>query len=59
MYKIITIKQIRSSIGIKPTHKATLVSLGLGRINKVVKIRNTKSINGMIKLIYYMINIQD
>ncbi|WMC18778.1 MAG: 50S ribosomal protein L30 [Enterobacteriaceae bacterium PSpicST2] len=58
MNKIIKIKQIRSSIGIKPSHKLTLICLGLGNINKIVKIKNTKSINGMIKLIYYMINIE-
>ncbi|XZR52893.1 MAG: 50S ribosomal protein L30 [Enterobacteriaceae bacterium] len=59
MCKIIKIKQIRSSIGIKPKHKATLIGLGLGNINKIVKVKKTNSINGMIKLIYYMIKIQD
>ncbi|BFI91115.1 50S ribosomal protein L30 [Enterobacterales bacterium endosymbiont of Anomoneura mori] len=57
MSKIIKIKQIKSSIGKKPKHKATLISLGLGRINKIIKIKKTESINGMIKLIYYMIKI--
>ncbi|XZR53121.1 MAG: 50S ribosomal protein L30 [Enterobacteriaceae bacterium] len=59
MCKIIKIKQIRSSIGIKPKHKATLIGLGLGKINKIIKIKKTKSIYGMVKLIYYMINIKD
>ncbi|WMC20173.1 MAG: 50S ribosomal protein L30 [Enterobacteriaceae bacterium PSpyr] len=59
MYKILKIKQIRSSIGIKPKHKIILKNLGLGKINKIIKIKKTKSTYGMIKIIYYMINIQD
>ncbi|WMC19580.1 MAG: 50S ribosomal protein L30 [Enterobacteriaceae bacterium PC38] len=59
MNKILKIKQIRSSIGIKPKHKVILKNLGLGKINKIIKVKNTKSIYGMLKIIYYMINIQD
>ncbi|MFI4853127.1 MAG: 50S ribosomal protein L30 [Candidatus Makana argininalis] len=59
MYKKkIKITQIRSAIGIIPKHKLTLKGLGLRYIGHTVKRNHVPSIIGMIKLIYYIVNIE-
>lgn len=55
MNKKIKITQTKSSIGCIKKHKQTLKGLGLKRIGHSVYRKNTKSIKGMIKSIYYMI----
>lgn len=59
MNKIIKITQTRSKIGILPKHKATILALGLRRINHSVKRKDTPSIRGMINLVSYMIKVED
>ncbi|URJ25286.1 50S ribosomal protein L30 [Candidatus Blochmannia ocreatus (nom. nud.)] len=58
MLKTIKITQIKSSIGCKPKHKATLRGLGLSHIGDTVKRTDTPEIRGMIKLVYYMIKME-
>lgn len=58
MNKFIQITQVRSSIGCLPKHRLTLRSLGLKHINQIVIHKDTPSIRGMIKLIYYMITVK-
>ncbi|WP_343188153.1 50S ribosomal protein L30 [Buchnera aphidicola (Ceratoglyphina bambusae)] len=55
----IKIVQIKSSIGILPKHKSTLLSLGLKKIGSKKKLNNTNSIRGMIKKISYMLKIEE
>ncbi|QJC31694.1 50S ribosomal protein L30 [Enterobacteriaceae endosymbiont of Donacia tomentosa] len=57
MFKNIKIKQIKSSIGRLPKHKATLFSLGLKHIGHIVVKKNNPSILGKIKKISYMIKV--
>ncbi|MGP1930646.1 MAG: 50S ribosomal protein L30 [Arsenophonus sp. ET-YP4-MAG3] len=57
MTKIIKITQIRSSIGCLPRHKATLIGLGLRRINHTVKRKDIPEIRGMINLVSYMVKV--
>lgn len=59
MTKLIKITQLRSKIGILPKHKATLLGLGLRRINHTVFRKNTMPIRGMIKKIAYMLKIEE
>ncbi|MGP1931093.1 MAG: 50S ribosomal protein L30, partial [Arsenophonus sp. ET-DL12-MAG3] len=40
-----------------PKHKATLIGLGLRRINHTVEREDTPAIRGMINLISYMVKI--
>ncbi|CAL4323182.1 50S ribosomal protein L30 [Buchnera aphidicola] len=56
--KILKITQIKSSIGILPKHKATLLGLGLRFINHSVYREMTKSNLGMIKKISYLLKIK-
>ncbi|PPI87879.1 50S ribosomal protein L30 [Candidatus Pantoea edessiphila] len=57
MDKMIKITQVRSSIGRIPSHKSTLIGLGLRHIGHTVEREDTKSIRGMINVISYMVKI--
>ncbi|MCV2525443.1 MAG: 50S ribosomal protein L30, partial [Candidatus Lightella neohaematopini] len=57
MNKNIKITQIRSTIGILPKHKKTILSLGLKHIGHTKVVIDTPSIRGMINLVSYMIKI--
>ncbi|QIE02184.1 50S ribosomal protein L30 [Buchnera aphidicola] len=57
--KKIKITQIKSSIGRLPKHKKTLIGLGLRHIGHTVIRKNTKSIQGMVKKISYILKIQE
>lgn len=59
MKKKIKITQIRSRIGRLPKHKATILGLGLRRINHTVIRENTPEICGMIKKISYMLKVEE
>lgn len=58
MSKNIKITQIKSAIGCLPKHKSTLLGLGLKHIGHSIIRKNTKSIQGMIRLISYMVRIE-
>ncbi|PPI88574.1 50S ribosomal protein L30 [Candidatus Pantoea edessiphila] len=57
MDKKIKITQIRSSIGCLPSHKLTLIGLGLRRIGHTVERKDNPSIRGMINVISYMVKV--
>jgi len=59
MSKTVKITQMKSSIGRKPTHRATLRGLGLRRIRHTVELEDTPSVRGMINLVSYMIKVED
>lgn len=59
MKKMIKITQIKSSIGRLSKHKATLIGLGLRRIGHTVEREDTLSVRGMIKVLSYMLKIQE
>ena len=49
MKKQITIKLKRSVIGCTDKQKATIIGLGLRKINSVKTLENTPAVRGMIK----------
>lgn len=57
--KTIKVTQVRSAIGRLPKHRATLVGLGLRRINHTVELEDTPSVRGMINRVYYMVKVED
>ncbi|CAL4043691.1 50S ribosomal protein L30 [Buchnera aphidicola (Tetraneura ulmi)] len=59
MHKKLKITQTKSSIGRLPKHKSTLLGLGLKRIRHTVFCSNTPSIRGMIKIVSYMVKVQE
>jgi large subunit ribosomal protein L30 len=57
MANTIKVKQIKSSIGRLPKHKATLVGLGLRKIGHVRELEDTAAVRGMINRVNYMVEI--
>jgi len=57
--KTIKVTQVKSGIGRLPKHRATLVGLGLRRINHTVELEDTPSIRGMINRVYYMVKVEE
>ncbi len=51
------VKQIRSSIGTKPKHRATLKALGLRGIGKVNIVPDRPEIRGMIARVPHLITV--
>ena len=57
--KTIKVTQLKSSIGRLPKHKASLLGLGLRRINHTVEVEDTPSVRGMINAVYYMVKVEE
>ncbi|MFU8784320.1 50S ribosomal protein L30 [Aliidiomarina sp.] len=57
--KTIKVTQTKSSIGRLPKHKATLVGLGLRRINHTVELEDTPSVRGMVNRVNYMVKVEE
>lgn len=57
--KSIKITLIRSRHGRLPSHRATLNSLGLRRINQSVIITDNVEIRGMINKVSYLVKVED
>tara|TARA_R110002126_G_scaffold199197_5_gene346935 strand:+ start:1905 stop:2087 length:183 start_codon:yes stop_codon:yes gene_type:complete len=57
--KTIKVTQTKSSIGRLPKHRASLLGLGLRRINHTVEVEDTPSVRGMINAVYYMVKVEE
>lgn len=57
--KTIKVTQIKSVIGRKPKHVATMRGLGLRRIRHTVELEDTPSVRGMIRQVSYMIKVEE
>jgi large subunit ribosomal protein L30 len=56
---VITVKQIRSGAGRDKGTKATLGSLGLGRIGQVSTLASNPAVLGMIRRVEHLVEIQN
>lgn len=56
--KTITIKLVRSVIGTKADHRATVKGLGLRRLNSTAVLEDTPAVRGMINKVRYMVEVQ-
>jgi len=52
------VTQVRSGIGTKPKHRATLRALGLGRIGKSHVLPDRPEIRGMIARVPHLITVE-
>ncbi len=55
----IKVKQVRSRIGAPKDQKATLDSLKLTKMNKVVEVVDNPSVRGMIAKVRHLVTIID
>jgi len=56
--KTIRVTQIKSVIGTIGSHRATMLGLGLRRINHTVEIIDTPATRGMIKKVNYLVKCE-
>jgi large subunit ribosomal protein L30 len=55
----VTIKQVRSANGSKPSQKATLRALGLGRIGRAVERKDSPQLQGQLRVVSHLIEVDD
>ena len=55
--KKIKVTLLKSFVGIKRTHRATVRGLGLKRINHAVELADTPAVRGMIEKVSYLVRI--
>ncbi len=50
----IRIRLVKSPIGCKEPHRATVRGLGLRRMNQIVEVQDTPEVRGMIDTVRYL-----
>ena len=55
--KKITVKLVKSIIGTKQDHRATVRGLGLRKLNSVSELEDTPAVRGMINKIAYLVKV--
>ncbi len=55
----IKVTQTKSAIGRLPKHRATLVGLGLRKINHTVVLEDTPCTRGMVNKVSYMVKVEE
>jgi large subunit ribosomal protein L30 len=55
--KTVKIKLVRSVIGTKESHRATVRGLGLGKLNSVSELEDTAAVRGMINKVAYLVQV--
>ncbi len=53
--KTLKLKLVRSPIGCKASHRATVRGLGLRRLNSVRELEDTPAVRGMIDKVSYLV----
>lgn len=53
----VRVTQVRSAIGTKPKHRATLRALGLGRIGRSNELPDRPEIQGMIAKVQHLVEV--
>jgi large subunit ribosomal protein L30 len=54
----VKVRLVKSPIGCKPTHKATVRGLGLRRMHQVVEIKDSPEVRGMIDTVRYLVRVE-
>ena len=55
--KTVKIKLVRSPIGTRVSHRATVVGLGLRKLNSESVLEDTPAVRGMINKISYLVKV--
>lgn len=53
----VKVKLVRSPIGTKESHRATVRGLGLRKVNSVSELEDTPAVRGMINKISYLVQV--
>ncbi|MGH9183431.1 MAG: 50S ribosomal protein L30 [Acidimicrobiales bacterium] len=55
----LVVTQVRSAIGTKPRHRATLRALGLGRMGRATTLPDRPEIRGMIARVPHLVRVEE
>lgn len=55
--KTVKVKLVRSPIGCKESHRATVRGLGLRKLNSVRELEDTPAVRGMINKVGYLVAV--
>jgi large subunit ribosomal protein L30 len=55
--KTIKVKLVKSLIGTRESHRATVRGLGLRRLNSVSILKDTPAVRGMIGKVAYLVDV--
>ena len=56
--KNLKVTLVKSAIGCKASHRATVRGLGLKRINHTVELQDTPAVRGMINKVFYLVKCE-
>ena len=56
--KKITVKLVKSVIGTKQDHRATVRGLGLRKLNSSAELLDTPAVRGMIQKVQYLVKVE-
>lgn len=56
--KKIKVTLVKSTIGTKQDHRATVRGLGLRRLNQTVELQDTPAIRGMVNKVIYLLKCE-
>ena len=56
--KTLKVTLVKSPIGTKGSHRATVRGLGLRRLNHTVMLEDTPAVRGMINKVYYLVKCE-
>lgn len=57
--KTVKVTLVKSVIGTKQSHRATVKGLGLRRLNSVSVLEDTPAVRGMINKVAYLVKCED
>ena len=55
----IKITQVKSTIKRPKDQKATIIALGLGKINRTVEVENNPAIAGMVRKVSHLVKVEE
>lgn len=55
--KTLTVKLLKSPIGTRADHKATVLGLGLKKIRQIRVLEDTPAVRGMINKVNYLVQV--
>ncbi len=55
--KTLKVTLVRSPIGTRSDHRATVVGLGLRRLNQTRELEDTPAVRGMINKVAYLVRV--
>lgn len=56
--KTLKVTLVRSPIGTRATHKATVLGLGLKKLHQTRELEDTPAVRGMITKVGYLLKVQ-